>query len=173
MPAAPTADLPQAPAPGERPQRDSNGRFVKGNRGGPGNPRIRRQAEYLRAVRDAVRPDHLRLVLQRMVQLAVKDGNVCAARLIAERCLGPVSLDPVGEGVPVELPRIQGFGDLLRVTELLLQATVNGDAPVETIEKLSKIVEGVRKVYETEVLDERVRELAEDIRRMREDPARA
>jgi len=120
-------------------------------------------------VGDAVKPDHLRLVLQKMVQLAVKDGNVYAARLVAERCLGRINFDPVGDGVPVDLPKIEGFGDLLRVTELLLQATVNGDAPVETIEKLSRVVEGVRKVYETEELVDRIRALEEEIREKRDD----
>jgi len=160
--------MPSDPSTAETtPHRDARGRFKPGNPGGPGNPRIRRQSEYHQAVREAVRPEHLRLLLQKMLQKAIKDGDVHAARVVAERCLGRINLDPVGDGLPIELPKIENFNDLMRVTDLFLQAAVKGQAPAETIEKLARVVEGVRKVYETEVLEERLRTLEEEIQAMR------
>src|SRR5438067_2077329 len=40
-----------------KPERDADGRFVKGNRGGPGNPFARRVAELRRELLEAVSAD--------------------------------------------------------------------------------------------------------------------
>ncbi len=151
-------------------ERDARGRFLPGNSGGPGNPRIRRQAEYQQAIRDAVKPEHLRLLMQKMIQLAVKDGDVNAARLVAERCLGRVNLDPVGDGIPIELPEIRSFESLLAATDVLLRAAVDGTAAPEVIERLARLVEGVRRVYETQELARRLEQAEALLRSTRDQP---
>ncbi|MFG0318972.1 MAG: hypothetical protein ACF8XB_17000, partial [Planctomycetota bacterium JB042] len=148
--------------------RDAQGRFARGNGGGPGNPGVRRVAEYQRAVRESVTPERLELVLKRMVQRAVRDGDVQAARLVIERCMGRASLDPLGEGIPIELPPIRSLDDLLKAADVLLGAAVSGAAPAEAIEKLAGLVEGVRRVYETEVVAARLDELERELARVRE-----
>jgi len=160
MPRKPDDTERQASGPSARAGgRDDRGRFAAGNPGGPGNPAVRRVAEYQRAVRDSLTPEHLGLVLKRMVQRAVRDGDVQAARLVFERSLGRASLDPLGEGIPIELPEIRSIDDLLKAADVLLGAAVSGTAPAESIEKLAGLVEGVRRVYETEVVARRLDEL--------------
>lgn len=68
--------------------RDSAGRFATGNAGGPGNPYAQRVGKLRSALLDAVSEDDLRGVVGALVGKA-KDGNVAAARILFDRCLGP------------------------------------------------------------------------------------
>ncbi|MFT5051629.1 MAG: hypothetical protein ACI8QZ_003048 [Chlamydiales bacterium] len=68
--------------------RDSKGRFGKGNPGGPGNPLVSKVMALRSAFMNAVTPDDMREVVEAMVREA-KAGNVQAAKLFIERCLGP------------------------------------------------------------------------------------
>ena len=90
--------------------------------------------------------------MQRMVQRAVKEGDVQAARLVADRCLGKLGLDPLGDGIPVDVPPMTGFASVLRVTESILSAVRSREAPVEAGEKLLGLLSDARTLYETEVL---------------------
>ena len=64
--------------------RDNRGRFATGNGFGE---RRRRTADYRAAFEQAVGPAELSAVVQAMIDRA-KRGNVSAARLILEHCLG-------------------------------------------------------------------------------------
>lgn len=79
---------------------DGRGRFKPGNPGGPGNPQIRKLAEYKKAIHQAVKLKDLKEVIQKLLELA-KDGDVQAARLILERCLGktPDTMFVKGDGM--------------------------------------------------------------------------
>ena len=81
---------------GRKPTRAGNGRFLVGNPGGPGNPRLRRLAAAQDAVRRATRPADVRAVLDKLRDLALA-GDTTAARLWLDRTLGRV------ESLPVEL----------------------------------------------------------------------
>ena len=72
--------------------RDAQGRFVCGNRGGPGNPFAKRTAELRSAMLDALTPDAVRRVVLRMIDSAL-DGDVAAAKIVLERAVGRV-LEP-------------------------------------------------------------------------------
>src|SRR5205807_1722116 len=61
-----------------RAQRDAQGRFVKGNEGGPGNPFARRVAELRKAAMAAVTPEDMGAIMAIMAQKA-KEGDVAAA----------------------------------------------------------------------------------------------
>lgn len=74
-----------APSPNGR---DGRGRFVRGNKGGPGNPYARRIGRLRSALLDAVTPEDLREVAAALVREA-KGGSVPAAREIIDRLLGP------------------------------------------------------------------------------------
>lgn len=71
--------------------RTNDGRFAKGNAGGPGNPNARRTAELRAAVFEAVSLDDLHAILRSMVQAAMA-GDVAAAKLILDRMFGKQSL---------------------------------------------------------------------------------
>jgi hypothetical protein len=67
--------------------RDDNGRFAKGNPGGPGNPFAREVAAMRRAFMNRVSAKDLEDIADKMVALA-KDGNVPAAKLILSYRIG-------------------------------------------------------------------------------------
>ncbi|MCI0655618.1 MAG: hypothetical protein L0170_00925 [Acidobacteria bacterium] len=67
--------------------RDSSGRFLPGNAGGPGNPYAKRIAALRTAMLEAVSEDDMRAILERLVDLA-KSGSVPAAKEMLDRCLG-------------------------------------------------------------------------------------
>jgi len=67
--------------------RESNGRFAKGNVGGPGNPYARQTAKMRQAMLDNVDEKDMANIVRKMVQQAV-DGNVPAARFVFEYVIG-------------------------------------------------------------------------------------
>ncbi len=67
--------------------RDTQGRFAKGNAGGPGNPHAQRVARLRSALLGAVTPEDLNKIVDKLVKMA-KGGNVVAAKEVLDRCLG-------------------------------------------------------------------------------------
>lgn len=67
--------------------RDAQGRFLPGNRGGPGNPLAARVAKLRSALIEAVSAEDVREIVETLVRLA-KGGDLGAARLILDRTLG-------------------------------------------------------------------------------------
>ena len=65
----------------------ANGRFQKGNPGGPGNPFAARVMAYRRALMDAVSEEDLQGIARTMVKFA-QAGDVAAAKLIIDRTAG-------------------------------------------------------------------------------------
>ena len=68
-------------------ERGSDGRFLPGNVGGPGNPFARRTAELRSALLDAIDVDAIRRIVGALVA-AAEDGDVAAARVLLERVFG-------------------------------------------------------------------------------------
>ncbi len=94
----------ERPAPGESPSRapaapagdrDAQGRFRTGNRGGPGNPFARQVAALRQALLNSVTAQDIQAVAGRLLELA-KEGNVQAAKLLLAYTLGkpPPAADP-------------------------------------------------------------------------------
>jgi hypothetical protein len=67
--------------------REANGRFTKGNPGGPGNPFYRRQAELRRAVLALFTPEDVAALLRVMLALG-RNGDVAAAKVFLEYVVG-------------------------------------------------------------------------------------
>jgi hypothetical protein len=85
-----TQTNPDVPQPTDR---DAGGRFKPGNRGGPGNPFARQVAQLRKALLDAVGPDDIQAVAQRLVCLA-KEGDVAAAKLLLAYTIGKPEAAP-------------------------------------------------------------------------------
>jgi hypothetical protein len=84
------SDGPPAPPASPPPPdsgRDASGRFVKGNRGGPGNPFTRRLGTMRRAFLDAITPADVQGVAVKLLELA-RRGDVAAAALFLSYALG-------------------------------------------------------------------------------------
>ena len=67
--------------------RDSKGRFLPGNPGGPGNPQARNVATWRKALAEAVSAEDVTQVAQRLVD-AAKAGEPWAVRELLDRLLG-------------------------------------------------------------------------------------
>jgi hypothetical protein len=73
--------------PAADPGRGSNGRFLKGNKGGPGNPHARQAAALRQAFLAAVTAEDIATIAQAMIEKA-RQGDVAAARLVIQYSLG-------------------------------------------------------------------------------------
>lgn len=67
--------------------RDAQGRFAKGNKGGPGNPLSKRISKLRTALIEAVSPADMRAIVAALIEKA-KTGDVIAARVLFDRVLG-------------------------------------------------------------------------------------
>lgn len=73
--------------------RGVNGRFAKGNKGGPGNPFAAKVAKLRKALLGAVTARDMADIVKALVRQA-KAGDVASAREVIERCLGkPIEAD--------------------------------------------------------------------------------
>jgi hypothetical protein len=113
-------------ANGENAGRDLQGRFVKGNPGGPGNPYARRVAALRSALLETVTEAEIRELVGVLLQSA-KKGDISAARLLLGYAIGAahaiLPADP--DRVDLEDQRLQAekrnqaesdrYSDLLRV----------------------------------------------------------
>jgi hypothetical protein len=116
---------PQAPAPSISAEsasppnngRDSAGRFVKGNLGGPGNPYARHTAALRQALAACVSADEIHALGRKLYLLAL-DGDLAAAKLLLSYVVGkpapppdPDTLDAhewsVFKGLPVAKKDVQ------------------------------------------------------------------
>ncbi|HOX40196.1 MAG TPA: hypothetical protein PL033_19610 [Candidatus Brocadiia bacterium] len=79
--------------------RDSTGRFVRGNPGGPGNPMNRRVNELRVALLECVTPDDMQAVIHALVD-AAKAGDVAAIREFLDRTIGKARDNVALEVVP-------------------------------------------------------------------------
>lgn len=101
--------------------RDNKGRFVKGNRGGPGNPQARNVSNWRRALADTVSNADVKKVAKELTK-AAKGGEPWAIRELLDRCLGKpqvqIALEVETEAVR-ELTESQA-SDANMITRLLL-----------------------------------------------------
>lgn len=67
-----------------------NGRFMKGNAGGPGNPHSQRVAELRNALLAAVTADDVEKIITALIK-AAKAGDTVAAREVLDRTIGKPS----------------------------------------------------------------------------------
>jgi hypothetical protein len=87
------------------PEQDAKGRFVRGNRGGPGNPFGPRVAELRGAFLDALTPQDMRDIALALV-LKARSGDLTAAKLLLQYTLGkPIAIAPSGRGQGDEVPQ--------------------------------------------------------------------
>jgi hypothetical protein len=114
----------EVPAPEGR---ESNGRFAKGNAGGPGNPYARQVAALRLRALDRVSGDDIDEIIGKMVELA-KAGDVAAARLVLHYTLGK----PVASAHPdrIDSDEVEAFqANAMRQDAFALV----GSTPVEPV----------------------------------------
>tara|TARA_R110002111_G_C6003165_1_gene373396 strand:- start:6172 stop:6486 length:315 start_codon:yes stop_codon:yes gene_type:complete len=68
-------------------QREKNGRFAKGNTGGPGNPHAGRVSQLRSAILTAITPEDIDAIIKKLLVRA-RDGDLAAIKEILDRCIG-------------------------------------------------------------------------------------
>jgi hypothetical protein len=99
--------------------RDSNGRFTKGNAGGPGNPYNRRVAELRRALMSVVSDEDI-CAIGRVLLEKAKSGDLAAIKLLFTYLLGKPAAAPDPDAVDLhewqlrrQSPPVQEVADVI------------------------------------------------------------
>jgi hypothetical protein len=135
--------------------RRSDGRFAKGNRGGPGRPRARDRIVALDE-RVAEAGDDL---IEAALKVA-KDGNVRAIEMLLDR------IWPARRGRPVEIeaPEIRAVSDVVPATAAITNAVLKGDVTPREGAAAARAIETHGKMIELVDLERRMTALeAEDL----------
>lgn len=73
-----------------------DGRFAKGNPGGPGNPHAAQTARIRAAMLAAITPEDVQAIVRALIERA-RAGDVHAAREVFDRCVGKATPQPDSE----------------------------------------------------------------------------
>ncbi|MCK5944129.1 MAG: hypothetical protein KAI24_19240 [Planctomycetes bacterium] len=139
-------------------KREPNGRFAKGNPGGPGRPKGR-GFELQRAAQEAVTPEHIQGIIRKATMQALK-GDIVAARLVLDRTCGR-SPDPApqAEALGVELPKLATAADCAAALDLVAAALCEGRCDRTAAKLLADLVMTRLKAIEVQDLEERLSQL--------------
>ncbi len=72
----------------QQPQRGADGRFLKGNKGGPGNPFGRAVARFRKKVLESVTEEDIERLVKALVRRATEAGDNQAAKLLLQYVIG-------------------------------------------------------------------------------------
>jgi hypothetical protein len=138
--------------------READGRFAKGNRGGPGRPRARD--------RIAVLDERVAEAGGDLIDAALKEataGNIRAIEMLLDR------IWPVRRGRPVEIdaPEIRGTPDLVPATAAVTNAVLNGDVTPREGAAAARVIEAHGNMIELVDLERRMTALEEEGARLR------
>ena len=89
-----------------KPDHEPNGRFARGNKGGPGNPFARRTAELRALFQDEMSDADLRGLARAMIERAQK-GDVAAAKLTLLYAIGKPTAAVEPDRVEIEEHRLR------------------------------------------------------------------
>jgi hypothetical protein len=135
--------------------RDAQGRFAQGNRGGPGGSR-RQSSELRRAAEEAVTPEHVQALMRKALRMGL-EGNLPAMRLVLERACGrPAETPTAGEPLSIELPRLTTVADCNRAIEKVIDAVVKGTVDREATKLLIEAIQVRIKAIEVGEQEERL-----------------
>ena len=136
----------------------ADGRFAKGNPGGPGRPRAReRIAAFDQMVANAG-ADLIEAALK-----VAKDGNVRAIEMLLDR------IWPARRGRPVEVeaPEIRAVADVVPASAAVTSAVLNGDLTPREGAAVARVIEAHGSMIELVDLERRMTELEKEGARLR------
>jgi hypothetical protein len=137
-------------------QRDRDGRFVKGNRGGPGNPFAKQVALLRREMFAAIKAEEMAAIVAALVQKAT-EGNVGAVKLVLAYTIGrPAAAEDPDE---FDAAATKGFGRLLDGLGKPGEPLSESEALV-LVEALRKVRPELNRVLNG-VTDQRMQEIVE------------
>jgi hypothetical protein len=133
--------------------RQADGRFGKGNPGGPGRPRLRDRAAALDLRAAEAGPTLIDVALEQ-----AKAGNLKAVEMLLDR------IWPVRRGRPVEIavPPIRGINDLVPVGAAVTDAVLSGDVSPEEGSDAARVLVAHQRMIRTVDLERRIRAIEEE-----------
>src|SRR5947209_19522321 len=128
--------------------RQADGRFGKGNPGGPGRPRLRERAAALDLLAAEAGPELIDVALKE-----AKGGNLKAVEMLLDR------IWPVRRGRPVEIEAspIRGIGDLVPVGAAITDAVLSGERSPEEGSDAARVPVAHQRMLRTVDLERRSR----------------
>ena len=139
-------------------ERDAQGRFAKGNQGGPGGAR-RRVFDLRRAADEAVAPEHLAAIMRRATRMAL-EGNLSAMRFVVDRTCGRVTERPEEPvPLPIALPRLRTANDCTVASQNIIEGVANGTISREEAAFLMNAIQAHLKSIEVNELEQRLTQL--------------
>lgn len=132
--------------------RQADGRFAKGNPGGPGRPRGRDPVTELDLLAAEAGPTLIELALE-----AAKGGNLKVMEMLFDR------IWPVRRGRPVQIDaEVHGFPDLVPAGAAVTHAVFNGEMTPEEGVATGRVLVAHEKMLKTVELEQRLRVLEEE-----------
>jgi hypothetical protein len=132
--------------------RQADGRFTKGNPGGPGRPRAPERAAALDLLASDAGADLIAVALEQ-----AKGGNLKAIEMLLDR-IWPVRR---GRPVRVDAPEIRDTADLLPVGAALTNAVLTGDLTPEEGAAASRVLRAHESLIEIVDLERRMTAIQE------------
>lgn len=142
-------------------KRNSAGHFANGNKGGPGNPKLRRGLNYQMWIYDAATKEDIQAVFLAMVKQA-KAGDALAARDVLNRVAGKPRF--VERRVSIDLPEIVDIRSAGAAMRVVTAAASKGEITLEEAEQLSGVIEVARRTFETVELAAEVEALKQQLK---------
>jgi hypothetical protein len=133
--------------------RQADGRFAKGNPGGPGRPRARDRIAALDQIVADAGPDLIEAALK-----VAKSGNVKAIEMLLDRVW------PARRGRPVEIeaPEIRAVADVVPASAAVTSAVLNGDVTPREGAAVARVIEAHGRMIELVDLERRMTELEKE-----------
>lgn len=130
--------------------RQADGRFAKGNPGGPGRPRGGQRVAALDELAAEAGPDLIDVALKQ-----AKEGNLKALEMLLDR------IWPVRRGRPVQIaaPEVRGTADLLPAGAAVTSAVLNGDLTPEEGSAAARVLVAHDKMIEVVDFERRLKDL--------------
>tara|TARA_R110002072_G_scaffold162687_1_gene314782 strand:+ start:4926 stop:5423 length:498 start_codon:yes stop_codon:yes gene_type:complete len=138
--------------------RDAQGRFAKGNQGGPGGAR-RRVFDLRRAADEAIDPEHIAAIMRRAARMAL-EGNLAAMRFVVERTCGRATERPEEPmPLPIDLPRLRTANDCSLASQRIVEGIASGTVGREEAAFLMNAIQTHVKSIEANELEQRLTHL--------------
>lgn len=142
-------------------KRDKNGRFVKGDTGGPGRPPKPVEHVYWNVARTKCTVDDWEQIIGRAIQDA-KDGDVQARRWLADIIIGdPNKLRERQDASDAPAPTVKNAGDVLTVLAAELAAVARFPNDTRRAAIVGQLADKVLKALEVAELAERLERIEE------------
>ncbi len=143
---------------GDNTGRDEQGRFAKGNPGGPGGAR-RRPSELRRAAEEAITPEHVAAMVRKATSMGLQ-GNLSAMRLAFERTCGrSAQAPPEAERIDLSIPRLRTAEDCNVSIQMLIDGICKGEVDRDAAKLLIDAIQTRLKAIELNEFEERLAQL--------------